>query len=985
MGSSTLLIAEKVIKVIAAYLLGEDKYINSNDIASLCSSFFKSSDSILQLQLNTSLQQAQLELSKGIELILSKSSLTEQQQSMLKESIINSVNNTDLSSTHLAKLRNDPNRLSCELINNCVDLKTLSQNEEEYVKRCLKYLSAEIISIISRYSSDFSARNYQEILQEIDKINEYLSQNMKETIRALYQESDPISDFYSEYKLAIKRNHSYVELFSSKIDEGFARSYQLDLAYIELFLKLHDSHGDQSLSIQQLLSRGKRWLIIGEAGCGKTTLLKWLAYSLTSNSPKDNNLEILNGFFPVIITLRKINRWDKFGLRQAIKIELGDSGVNIPQKFLNSLRNGGGKLLLLIDGLDEIGEEKRANLYKWLFTLNNERDEWVKKENEHRLSNLRERTNEKAAQLSDREKAKNELIILLTSRPILSSAAISNLSDDMKFQTAYVQPMTHMDVQRFIDYWHTAISYGRYFKEEMLLEKARKLKSRIGSQESMSRLAQNPLLCAMICALHFKKDGILPANKLELYDSCAQMLLEERDVLRAVDTGKYKNLLELEYEDKRRILSDLALWMLDCNGALLMDYASAAKRLKAKISFMQKISKLSDEDAETQAKLILTYFIERGGILRWIDNGKIGFIHKTFQEYFAAYQIYLGEEWNKIISPQRATDAIWRETIILSVSFSSRNSAEKVINSFLCRSNDRNSKKISAEKDHKTQIVYRLLAINCAATARELEPHTKEEIDTCTKALIPPGSVEIGKALSSCGNLVVPLLAYNPSLSERDLLACAKVLIDIGTRQSLAQLIEYLDNKIKEVYNALSLHWRYLTAEAITESGIVPAYIEAIFIHSIKNEQKKVVLDKYVINQLSRIAAFCSYRFSKVQNTYVLSDTMKKRLSRRMSRVEVLNISNYQFFEQRQNEAILKILDLFSISTSITTISVSYEYGQEEIFTFRSIMSQFKSLTHLIVYDVPYDIAKELEEELSPLNIKCLEIRKRKPSSEKKS
>ena len=975
MGNITLFIAEKAVKVIAAYLLGEDKLITANDIASLCSAIFKDNAPISQLQLTTSLQAAQIQLSKGIETILSRSHFSEEQKSIIKENVLHAIDNTDLSSAHLVKLRNDPNKLFSELVNNCTLLNSLSQEEEVYVKRCLNYLSTEIVNIISKYSSDFTAQNYREILQEIDKIKDYLSNHMEAAINSIPQMINPISDFYSEYKLAIKRNHSYVELFSSKINDPITKSYQLDLAYIELFLKLNDLSTDKPLSIQQLLTRGQRWIITGEAGCGKTTLLKWLAYSLASTSSKERDLDVLNGYFPVLITLRKVENWDKLGLKQAIQQELSESSIKIPYKFLNGLRSTGEKLLLLIDGLDEVDEVKRGKICKWIFELDRERSDGVRAENEKRLAELRERTGDKGAQLSDREKAKNELVIILTSRPIMSSSAVSSLKTDMYFKSAYVQPMTYMDVQRFVDYWHNAISYDRYFDEDMLLEKARQLKSRIGSQESLSRLAQNPLLCAMICALHFKKDGIMPTNKLELYDSCAQMLLEDRDTIRNVETAKNEYCLALEYEDKRRILSDLALWMLESDGALLMDFSLATNRLKRKITFIQKISGLTDENAELQANLILTYFIERGGILRWIGNGKIGFIHKTFQEYFAAYQIYLGEEWEIITSPKRAIDTMWRETIILSVSFSSKSNAEEVIGSFLCRSGDRHSDEIGVANSKKDQIIYKLLAINCAAAARELEPQTKSEIDLCTKSLIPPNSTEIGKALSNCGNLVVPILAYDQDLNERDLSMCARVLLEIGSRQSLAQMIAYLDCGSRKVYETFSRYWNYLSADTLAESGIIPAYIEAIYENSIKREQKTAILNSNSINQLSRVARFCTYSFSNNPAAYVLSETMKGRLGRRLSRIEKLIINNHMFTEPRKNEAILKILDLFSISTSITTISVAYEYDKEQISKFRSIISQFKSLSHLVVNDVPHDIRDELESELVSLDLDTIKIK----------
>ena len=974
MGELALILAEKMVKSIVSYLMDDERIIDSDDIASLCSAIYKHSDPVSELRMKNSLEQAQLELCNGIEAILTNSSLSAQQQDVLKDAIIDTINRSDLSSSNLTQLHNDSNKLFGKLVENCAELKMFSQKEEDYIKRCLRFVSSGIICTISSYATDFSAMNYKQILDEMENVKEVIALNTADIIKSLQpRDSDTVSGFYSEYTQAIKRNYSYIELFTSKIDAGFAKSYRLDLAYIELFLKLQDDNKSFAMSVPQLLNQGHRWLVTGEAGCGKTTLLQWISLAIASGAPKDVNLEMLDGFFPVLITLRKVKEWYKFGLKQAIEEEFHDSDLRAPMKLINELRGTGKKLILMVDGLDEIDEEKRSKLYKWIFALSNERDEWVRKENETKL--LKKREKDKGAQLSDREKVKNELIIIFTSRPIISSAAISELKKDINVRTAYVQPMTYMDVQRFVDYWHNAIAYGRNFNEDILADKARLLKSRIGSQESLSRLAQNPLLCAMICALHYKKEGILPTNKLELYDSCSRMLLEERDTLRKVYTEKYRELLLLEFEDKRRILSDLALWMLESEGALLVDFSSAVNRLKSKLSFMQKINGLNEKEAERQAELILDYFIERGGILRWIDNGKIGFIHKTFQEYFAAYQIYLGEEWAKIISPSKALDVIWRETIILSVSFSNLYSAEKVIGTFLCRSGDRESEIIEEDQIASNRIVYRILAINCAAAARELQPQTKAEIDACTKLLIPPTSPEIGKALSSCGNLVVPLLAYNADIHKSFITACARVLLEIRTRQSLAQMINYLDSRSKEAYSTLFLYWNYLSKDLLVESGIVPAYIEATFEHSINCKNKGVVLGKVAIHRLARIAICCSLKFEKQPNTYVLSDCMRGRLNRRMSRIEALNIQNNAFKEPLPNEAVLKILDLFSISAKIKRILVSYEYEATEIQKFCCVISQFANLSSLVVYDVPHSLRADLENGLRKLNIPDLQIK----------
>lgn len=979
MSKLSILLSEKVVKAIAALLLGEDNLIDARDIEDLCKMFFSDHDPISELHLKTSLYDLQRKFAENIKTILSTAKLSDNQRKAIELAATNAIIQTELSSKHLATLHNDPNKLYNELLENCNDLKSLSEAEESYTKKCLRFVAEEIIVSISQFAVDFTAMNYQQILDEIDNIKMLLAEEMNKMVTALQASDTPISDFHVEYIQAIKRNCGNVELFTSKIDTGFAKSYRLDLAYIELFLKLQDSRHNRTIAVHQLLNQGNKWLILGEAGCGKTTLLNWLALSIASGTLRDKKLQKLEGYFPVIITLRKVKSWDKFGIKQAIEDELIETAAHIPQKIIRGLRQGQVKALLLIDGLDEIDEIKRGMLYRWLFELESERNEGIKKENDSRLLALRQERKDNTLQLPERERLKNELIVLITSRHIISSSILNELKRDLGFKTAYVQPMTYIDVQRFVDYWHNAISYGRNLDINLLQARATQLKGRIGSQESLSRLAQSPLLCAMICALNYKRDGILPTNRLELYDSCSQMLLEDRDNLRSINTEKYRQLNVFEYEDKRRILSDLALWMLESDGALTVDYDSAAKRLESKLTFLNKFNKISSGlDPQQLADLILSYFIERGGILRRIGNGQIGFVHKTFQEYFAAYQVYLGEEWNIIISPSRATDVLWREVILLAVSFSNVKSAEKIINTFLCRSGNRASTDIKKASSKNEQTVYKLLAISCASVARELLPETKGQIDECTISLIPPKTIEVESALVYCGNLVVPLLSYNIAWHNYYVNACARVLLQIGTRQALSQIIEYLDSKSIDVYKDFLNHLPYLSSDIIKESGVVPAYIDAIFSHSVKNNSGQMTLEPAVIHRLARIAPFCSYRFAKERDTYVLSDVMKKRLSRRLARVKKVNIKNFMANlsddDENNNEAILKILDLFSISKSIDSVVVSYNYDMSKIDTFQQVISQFINLKSLTVHDVSTEIAGEFEKSVRLLGIEKLSI-----------
>lgn len=87
--------------------------------------------------------------------------------------------------------------------------------------------------------------------------------------------------------------------------------------------------------------------------------------------------------------------------------------------------------------------------------------------------------------------------------------------------------------------------------------------SNIIENPSLKILAKNPLLCAMICALNYVNNGQLPENKMELYEKCCEMLLDSRDNGRKISSTNYENVPKLDYSRKRKILEEIAYWMMN--------------------------------------------------------------------------------------------------------------------------------------------------------------------------------------------------------------------------------------------------------------------------------------------------------------------------------------------------------------------------------------------------------------------------------------
>jgi hypothetical protein len=181
-----------------------------------------------------------------------------------------------------------------------------------------------------------------------------------------------------------------VRLFGLDEVSSSVRQYDLSVAYISLGLaltlndeddgydggddsdespysKIEGVSVDASFSIEQILSREKRLLLVGEAGSGKTTLLQWLAVQATLGwSPEKSDLA--DAPIPFIIRLRSyVDR--PLPTPAEFVAEVGPSIVGLmPDQWVEGLLDDG-RGLVLIDGLDELPLERRGTVERWLSDL----------------------------------------------------------------------------------------------------------------------------------------------------------------------------------------------------------------------------------------------------------------------------------------------------------------------------------------------------------------------------------------------------------------------------------------------------------------------------------------------------------------------------------------------------------------------------------------------------------------------------------------
>ncbi|WP_051942769.1 serine protease [Streptacidiphilus rugosus] len=534
-------------------------------------------------------------------------------------------------------------------------------------------------------------------------------------------------------------------------------SWQLDVAYLSLELtggrpRLdEESEAPSSQRVEDALAQESRILLRGGAGSGKTTLLQWLT-TLAARDELPDQLSQFKDCIPVLLRLRAIARpgRDLPGPEEFLKAS-GNPLAGFPgSEGWMSRRLAEGRVLLLIDGIDEVPETERRRVHDWLRGL-------------------------LAAYPDSR--------CLVTTRP---SAVREGWLSELGFSELELLPMSRGDVVAFIDRWHRAASVGAVAeqREELSLWRAQ-LTEAVGRKQDLGRLATNPLMCSLICALNADRRGHLPNGRMALYDAALEMLLVRRDEERGVDPASEG--IRLTEAQQLALLQKLAYWLIR-NGRSELSTDQALARIERALPQMPQI--------EPDPPRVLRHLLVRCGLLREPVSGAVDFVHRTFQDYLGALAAI--EEGDLPLLVEHAHEDQWEDVFRLAVGHGRRRERADLLTGILRRA--------EAEPEHAHRL--RLLAAACLELAVELDPGVREEVTRASEALVPPQGREAGKALAIAGPVVLELLPGPEGLDDATALGVVVCASLIGTERALPLLAAYADHPMLEVRAQLAYAWQ---------------------------------------------------------------------------------------------------------------------------------------------------------------------------------
>ncbi|MFF0004397.1 NACHT domain-containing protein [Streptomyces tibetensis] len=610
----------------------------------------------------------------------------------------------------------------------------LSADSCHFLDHATEWACLNILEFFTRRST-FIARTLVEQTRSqeelIAKVDELLTRTPRPHARD--------ASFERRYLRFVAERHNHITIYGIDLRDSPDR-WPLEVAYLSLEAAGAEQGGlpeappgesaaasgaTVRLPAEEALSSHDRVMLRGDAGSGKTTLVQWLAVTATRDTAR----------IPFVLPLRTLIRVGALPAPCAFLTAVG-CPLAPPEGWAERVLTAG-RGLVLVDGLDEIPAADRHRTRDWLLALIHAfpGNHW-----------------------------------LLTSRP---TAVRPDWLAAEGFRELTLAPMRRADVTTFVHRWHAAARAPEY--ETQLLDA-------LHTKRDLARLATNPLMCGLVCALHRERRGYLPTGRKELYDAALGMLLARRDRERgmgAVDG------IDLGEEAQLELLQRLA-YALVLSGRTEMSLETAEGIVGRCLPTIARVPEQRD------AADVLHALMLRSGLLRQPAEGVVHFVHRTFQDYLGAR--YAVEEGHLDVIAGHAGDSLWEDVIRMAVAHARPRERAILLRRLLAEDTPRLT----------------LLALACLEHAAALDPGVRAEVEERAGALIPPRETEEARALAEAGPLVLELLPGPEGLTDQEAHHVTVTASLLGAKEdegALAVLRRFRDHPNLDVRRQLVGTW----------------------------------------------------------------------------------------------------------------------------------------------------------------------------------
>ncbi|SFG66838.1 NACHT domain-containing protein [Streptomyces mirabilis] len=590
---------------------------------------------------------------------------------------------------------------------------------------------------------------------------------------------EAVLDFEQRYADFIAGSHSRLELFGVTLGGRRRAEWPLDTAYISLAVS--DERTDEPhregfgvpsgtstpVKVEEALAGCDRLVLRGPAGSGKSTLVQWLALNAARQS-FGPELTDLNRCVPFVLRLRSFHTPDGLPMPEDF---LTASGIPLraPQGWAEELL-ANGRALVLVDGVDEVPPRLRNRTEHWLKSL-----------------------------LTAFPRAR----YVVTTRP---SAVPEDWLATQNFMVHSLLPMNHDDTRAFIRHWHDATrrecvadtEHDALDRYEANLHRA------VTTRRDLSRLATNPLMCALLCALNRDRRMQLPRARKELYDAALEMLLVRRDTEREITSVEG---VSLSRDEQTALLQRLAYWLIR-NGQVEAARDEVVAMLDEWLAAMPQVRVQGD------AGQVLSHLLIRSGLLREPAPGYVDFVHRTFQDYLGAKAAVEARDFGVLV--RNAHDDQWDDVVRMAVGHARLEERGQLLRQLLRR----------ADRTPRNRQRLVLLAAASLEHAPELDPVVRQEVQDRAAELVPPRSASEAEQLSEAGELVLELLPGPEGLDSPTASAVVKTAALIGGDSALGVIARFRSDTRPAVATELAAAWASFDATQYADqvlSALKPA------------------------------------------------------------------------------------------------------------------------------------------------------------------
>lgn len=493
---------------------------------------------------------------------------------------------------------------------------------EPFISVLSKLALEVVIEVTKKESSNVLARWLKTDLKKV--VEETFSQASSKYIRnyrdrhgilkvvcARMDSPIALDDIYTPVKLIARSEMSYFESL-----EDLETLYRNEAREFEAF-KSEKKEGIALADQEQYL------MILGAPGIGKSTFLRkiglealngrewnfWEAGSSYKALRGISEVERQHTCIPVFIMLKYVKS-NSFSIMEAISAEFGICGFPDAEAFTHAALKQG-KVLVLIDGLDEVPEDHH----------------------DHTVTEIRN--------LVDRY-SRNRFIV--------SCRTAGYKGGFERFKDVTVASLEDYQIKRFIQNWFNS-------PDDRKLETAQKCWDLLSCSDykSTKDLAKTPLLLTLLCAI-YDRSLAFPKNRSSTYGAALDIILEEWGAEKRITRHPIYQDLSIELE--KDLLAEIAVesfW----KDELFFPKRKLTKRIKIFLERTLNAPKhLDGESVLRKIELQQGILVER---LKYIYS----FSHLTLQEYLTAQWIVDNGQVQVILDANALIDTRWREVFLL--------------------------------------------------------------------------------------------------------------------------------------------------------------------------------------------------------------------------------------------------------------------------------------------------------------------------------